>query len=187
MNKVFVKGMVCGRCIDAVKTELGSAGIALEQIALGELTLPASTAHSDHSLIAEKLAPLGFTLLEDKRTRIVKEVKALVAEVYSGDFDFPHRFRFSELLAQRTGRDYDLMSSQFSLSENTTIEKYLIDYRIGKVKEFLVYSGDALSDIAFKLGFSSVAHLSRQFRQQTGMNPSQFRLLHDGHPASYHH
>jgi AraC family transcriptional regulator len=120
---------------------------------------------------------LGFTLLEDKKEKLVKETKGLMAEVYSGSFDFPTRFRFSELAARRLQKDYDTISATFSAVENTTLEKYIIDFRIEKVKEFLVYTPQTLGDISFRLGFSSVAHLSRQFKEITGINPSYFKSI----------
>jgi AraC family transcriptional regulator len=80
-------------------------------------------------------------------------------------------------VSQELGKDYDSISMIFSIAENMTLEKYIIEYRIEKIKEFLAYSEDTLADISFKLGFSSVAHLSRQFKQQTGMTPSFFKQL----------
>ena len=106
---------------------------------------------------------------------MVKEIKQFVAQVYSGDFDFPERFRFSEFVKQKLQKEYDIISDAFIASEKKTIEQYIIDYRINKVKEFLVYSNFTLSDIAFKLNFTSMAHLSAQFKQQTGLTPSFFR------------
>jgi len=176
-HKIYIKGMVCQRCISIVKEELDKLGLHPDKISLGEITFSATTRDPDIFTLEEKIKPLGFTLLEDKKVKLVKEVKQLVAEVYSGDYDFPLRFRFSDLAAERMKRDYDTISTTFSISENTTLEKYIIDCRVEKIKEFLVYTNDTLADISFKLGFSSVAHLSRQFKQQTGMNPSHFKQL----------
>ena len=178
-NKIYIKGMVCQRCISYVKNQLESAGIPFDEISLGEVTLSPTAAVSDPLVIGNKLSPLGFTLIEDKRTKLVRDVKALIKELYSGDFDFPNRFRFSELLSQKLNKDYDTINMTFASLENSTLEKYIIDYRIEKVKEYLVYTNDTLADISFKLGFSSVAHLSRQFKQQTGINPSYFRQRRD--------
>lgn len=170
--------MVCQRCISTIKTELESLGIQTEEILLGEVTFSASPT-LDITRIEEKLKPLGFSILEDKRASIVKKVKQLVEEVYSGEFDFPTRFRFSELAVERLHKDYDTISSVFSSIENITIEKYIINLRIEKTKELLVYTSQTLTDISFKLGFSSVAHLSRQFKTVTGFNPSHYRDIRD--------
>ncbi|HEX5652322.1 MAG TPA: AraC family transcriptional regulator [Chitinophagaceae bacterium] len=176
-NKVLIKGMVCQRCITTVKDQLESAGLELEDINLGEVTLATHTSLPDAALIEQKLSPLGFSLLEDKKAKLVKEVKSLVGEVYNGVFDFPNDFRFSVLAAERLGKDYDTISTTFSSMENNTLEKYIINFRVEKIKELMVYTDDTLADISFKLGFSSVAHLSRQFKEQTGMTPSHFKQL----------
>lgn len=183
-QKIFIKGMVCHRCISTVKNELENIGLQLEDINLGEVTIAATALLPDSVFLEEKLKPLGFSLLEDKRKKLVNQVKKLVQEVYSGQYDFPIRFRFAELLTNKLGMVYDTASSIFSASENTTIERYIIDYRIEKVKEFLVYTNDTLADISFKLGFSSVAHLSRQFKTETGLNPSHFKEIRGRQQAS---
>lgn len=174
---VFIKGMVCNRCITTVTQELRQLGIELDEVNLGEVKFAINAPFTDHDVLNKKLAPLGFSVLENKRTKLVREVKQIAAEVYSGEFDFPHHFRFSDLLAQKLEKDYDFISQQFSAEEGTTIEKFIIDYRIEKIKEMLVYTSLSLADISFQLGFSSVAHLSRQFKQQTGLNPSHFKTM----------
>ena len=175
LQKIQIKGMVCQRCINTVRTELEKLGFQASDVSLGEviLTVPPSTPSS--SLLEEKLQQFGFSILEDKRQKLIKQVKDLVAEVYSGEYDFPNRFRFAELAAKRLDKEYDFISTIFSREEKITVEKYIIGYRIEKVKEFLKYSNTSLADISFRLGFSSVAHLSRQFKMETGLNPSHFR------------
>ena len=152
--------MVCFRCISTVKHELESIGLQMDDISLGEVTLSAGTEITDLNLIREQLKPFGFSLLEDKRARVVADVKQLIAVIYGGDFDN--------------------ISAVFSIREQKTIEKYMIDFRIEKIKEYLVYTPQTLADIAFRLGFSSVAHLSRQFKTFTGLNPSYFKSLQAG-------
>lgn len=176
-EKYFIKGMVCERCIRSVKQIAEDLGVLLADINLGEIVLKAPSEMIDEIQLETKLNFFGFILLKDKKKQQVQDTKKLVAEVYSGDFDFPHRFRFSELAANRLNKDYESISSLFSLSEGLTLEKFIIDYRIEKTKEFLVYTDDSLSHISFSLGFSSVAHLSKQFKSQTGLNPSHFRTL----------
>lgn len=177
MQKVYIKGMVCSRCISTVKFELESLGLKLNDINLGEVTLSADTNISDHRIIEEQLKPFGFSLLEDKRHKLVADVKRLAEEIYGGDFDFPIRFRFSQFIAKRLYRDYDNISATFSALEQVTLEKYIINYRIEKVKELLLYTSQTLASISFCLGFSSVGHLSRQFKAVTGFNPSYFRSI----------
>ena len=175
VSKLFIKGMVCQRCIQVIKTELEQLNIVPVKIDLGEVTIISSNYKIETTVIEEKLRPLGFQLLEDKKIKTVREIKDLVAEIYSGNYDFPNHFRFSDLVVTQLHKEYDTVSALFTLLEHQTIEKYIIDYRIGKIKEMLVYSSHSLSDIAFKLNYSSVAHLSRQFKQVTGLTPSYFK------------
>jgi AraC family transcriptional regulator len=176
-QSVFIKGMVCHRCITTVTQELHQLGIELDEVTLGEVKFAVNAPFTDYDALNKKLEPLGFSVLENKRSKLARQVKQLVAEVYSGEYDFPHHFRFSDLLAVRLEKDYDVISQQFSAEEGTTIEKFVIDYRIEKIKEMLLYTSLTLADISFQLGFSSVAHLSRQFKQQTGLTPSHFKAM----------
>lgn len=168
--------MVCQRCMMSVKEELQNLGHTPVKLSLGEVSYSPTEAHDEFAL-EQRLASLGFSILEDKKSKLAKDVKALIEEVYSGVFDFPERFRFAELVKQRLQKDYDTISDAFIEVEKKTIEQHMIDFRIGKVKEFLVYTNMTLSDIAFKLNFNSVAHLSTQFKQQTGLTPSYFKEI----------
>lgn len=169
--------MVCQRCISAVERQLNSIGIQLEEIVLGEVIFAANTSNPDLSLIEQKLAKYGFSLLEDPGQKLVKSVKEVVSEVYNGDYDFPHGFKFSSLVASRLNQDYETISALFSQIENITLEKFILQYRIEKVKEYLVYSDEKLSDLAFRFGYSSVAHVSSQFKLLTGLTPSHFKEI----------
>jgi len=173
---ISVKGMVCRRCQMTVETELQEMGHTPVKVSLGEVTFIPGDEH-DLAALEERLNVLGFRLLEDKKLKMTKDVKQLVEEVYGGNYDFPERFRFTDLVKQRFQKDYASISDAFIASEKKTIEQYIIDYRINKVKEFLVYSGLTLADIAFKLNFNSVAHLSAQFKQYTGLTPSFFKAI----------
>jgi AraC family transcriptional regulator len=175
-QKYYVNGMVCERCIYSVKETLEDLGIELVEVGLGEVTLVSNPGIKE-SLIEERLKSSGFTLLQDKRLKLLKDAKALVAEVYSGSFDFPNGFRFSSLVAERLSANNDVVNAAFTAIEQTTLEKYIIDFRINKVKELLVYTDNTLADISFALGFSSVAHLSKQFKSHTGLNPSHFKEI----------
>jgi AraC-like DNA-binding protein len=173
---LHIKGMVCQRCISSVKEALEELGLEVIHNELGMVTISSDNA-PDSRLIAEKLEALGFSLLEDKQQLLVEKIKELVATVYSGEFDFPEGFRFSKYAAEQLHKSYEILSSAFSAAESTTLEKYIIAYRVEKVKELLVYTPATLADISFRLGFSSEAHLSRQFKAQTGLNPSYFIKL----------
>jgi AraC family transcriptional regulator len=182
-KKYYVKGMVCERCIHKVKETLEGLGIEVAELALGEVTL-VSGSQIKEAVIEDALKPLGFSLVHDKRLTLVKDTKALVAEVYSGNFDFPKGFRFASFAAERLKTNYDAISTAFSATELTTLEKYIIDFRINIIKELLVYTNKTLADIAFDLGFSSVAHLSKQFKSYTGLNPSYFKEIKSNKSAT---
>jgi AraC family transcriptional regulator len=173
---IFIKGMVCRRCVMVIEEELKDLGHEPLQVGLGEVTV-IDSGKLDKAELEKRLAALGFSLLEDRKVKTVSEVKALVEEVYSGDYDFPDNFRFSKLVKERFGKDYDAVSDVFIAMEKRTIEQYIIDFRINKVKEYLVYSNLTLADIAFRLNYNSVAHLSAQFKQYTGLTPSHFKEI----------
>jgi len=174
---IYIKGMVCERCILTVRQELNALNIPVADIKLGEVTTLTALTAPDISAIEQRLKPLGFAILEDKKTKLVREVKQLVEQVYSGQYDFPTNFRFSNAVQDFFNKDYDSVSAIFSQLDNITLETYIIGFRIEKVKEFLVYSDDRLADIAFKLGFSSTSHVSRQFKMETGLSTSHFRKI----------
>jgi len=165
--------MLCKRCIDVVKDELQTLGYKPLDVSLGEAIIE-QTATFDNSLLGRRLGAHGFSVLINRKVKLVADVKNLVTEVYSGNFDFPDKFRFAQLVASRLG-SYELLSDTFIAAENKSLEKYIIEFRIAKVKEFLLYSNYSLSEIAYRLNFSSVAHLSAQFKQVTGMTPSFFK------------
>ena len=126
-TQLFIKGMVCQRCISIVKSELEQLGMQPVKVSLGQVTVTTANQLLGTEVIEEKLAPLGFHLLEDKKIKTIKEIKRLVEEVYSGEYDFPDHFRFSDLIANIFHKDYDKLSALFSLVEHQTLEKYIID------------------------------------------------------------
>lgn len=168
--------MVCQRCVMTVEAELQNMGHIPLKMSLGEVSYLPTEAH-DQEMLESRLATLGFSIVEDSKAKLTKAVKRLIEEVYGGAFDFPDRFRFSDLVKKRCQKDYESISDAFIVTEKETIEQYIIRFRINKVKEYLVYSNLTLSDIAFQLNFSSVAYLSAQFKQQTGLTPSYFREI----------
>ena len=175
---VFVKGMVCQRCIKTITTELEKINLQPEEVMLGELRFSSDKLNVDLKLLNDKIQPLGFSILENKKEKDASIVKKMIHEVYNGEFDFPEGFLFSVYLSKFMGKSYDAISHSFSSEEGTTIEKYLIAYRIEKAKELLLYTEYTLTEVSFKLGFSSTAHISRQFKQYTGMTPSEFKMMH---------
>ncbi len=172
-----IKGMVCDRCISAVQQALFAIGHQVTRIYLGEVSIKTEGVQPDISTIESALSSLGLSILEDKQAKIIKQVKDVIASVYSGDFDFPYIFRLSALLQEQLRKDYDAISAMFSAAEGITLESYAINYRMNKVKEFLEHTDSTLSDIAFRLGFNSAAHLSKQFKDMTGLTTGHYKLI----------
>ena len=169
--------MVCDRCISAVKTELNSLGVEIEQIQLGEVDV-ISSATLDLKLIAKKLQAQGFELIDDQKSQLINRLKSSIIEEIRADQ--PHRKaseNFSVYLANTLNADYTQLSKTFSSLEGRTIEKYIIAQKIEYVKELLIYNELSLSEIAWKLNYSSVQYLSNQFKKATGLTPTNFKGL----------
>ena len=176
-RKLVIKGMVCNRCIIMVQSVIVGLGLTIKEINLGEVTIILTSDSADWVKVEQRISDLGFTILEDKKERLIREIKELVRTVYSGDFDFGPDFRFSDLVQKHLLKSYEVISSVFSSSEGMNLEKYIMQYRIEMVKGLLMYSNSSLADISFNLGFSSVAHLSKQFKQHTGLTITHFREI----------
>lgn len=171
-----IKNMVCDRCVMVVRTELERAGCRVLAVRLGEAEVEGELPPGEKVRLAERLEALGFELLEDRRARMIEAVKRAVIELVRAEEVMPD-VRLSEYLQERLRVDYRQISTLFSETEGRTVEKYFIAQKIERVKELLVYDELSLGEIAFRLGYSSVAHLSAQFKQVTGMTPSRYKLM----------
>lgn len=168
--------MVCDRCVLTVKATIEEMGYTPVRLSLGQVSfLPGHT--PDKAELDRRLDKLGLRVLEDKETHLIARIKELVKEVYSGDFDFPVHFRFADLVRHNLQVDYEEAASAFIHLEKTTLEQYIIEYRLDRVKEMLVYTDQTLASIAFRLNFNSTAHLSAQFKQRTGLTASHFKEI----------
>lgn len=174
---LHIKNMVCPRCVKMVKYVLEHEGQVVQDVTLGKAVLETSPDAEATARIAKALQDEGFLLLDDRKTQIVEAIKNFVVEtVHYGELDEMNE-NFSTLLSAKLQKDYHMLSKLFSETENTTIEQFIIQQKIEKVKELLVYGELTLSEIAYKLGYSSVAHLSGQFKKVTGLTPSHFKQL----------
>jgi AraC-like DNA-binding protein len=171
--------MVCNRCKMAVATELQDAKIQAETIELGEVTLKQVPEQGQLSQLRTRLQSLGFELIDDQKSKVIERIKTLIIEQVHYSADLP-RFKLSVWLAEQLKYDYHYLSNLFSAVEGQTIEKYHIAQKVERVKELMVYNELTLSEIAFQTGYSSVAHLSSQFKQVTGLTPTAFIAL-QGH------
>ena len=170
--------MVCNRCIKVVKEEFENLGLQIKSIQLGEVEVINDQSKLDMKAIENVLVKNGFELLDDKNAKIIEKVKVSIINLVNKMSDGNAiNINFSEYLANKTGLNYHYLSTLFSSLEGTTIEKYFIHLKIEKVKELLVYGELTLSEISYKLGYSSVQHLSNQFKKVTGLTPSYFKSL----------
>ena len=165
--------MVCPRCIAAVQQLLDALDFNPVDVQLGEATIKKELTQKETLLLKEKLNELGFELLEDSKIQLTEKIKAII-------INHIHHLEegyvlFSELLSKEIHKDYSAISKLFSATEGITIEQFIILQKIEKVKELLQYNQMTLSEIAYKMGYSSVAHLSAQFRKTTGITPSVYR------------
>lgn len=166
--------MVCNRCIAAVKQELEKLTSKPFSVSLGEVVLEVPLTEKQTSQFREGLDILGFELLDDQKQKQIEKIKTLlIAKVQNGELE--EHFSISEYLGKSLRKDYSAISRLFSDVEGMTIEQYFMLLKIEKVKEWLTYDELTLSEIAWKLGYSSTAHLSAQFKKMTGLTPSHFK------------
>jgi AraC family transcriptional regulator len=183
---LYIKNMVCNRCIRVVKEELQKLGYDVRHVELGEAELGNNITKKDIGTIKAILFNNGFDLIEDENAKIIESVKtAIITLVHHNHDAAPMKMKYSEYIAKHVGRDYHFLSTLFSSVENVTIEHYIIKQKIERVKELMKYGDHSLSEIAYMMNYSSVQHLSNQFKSITGLTPTQFKKLSPKH--SLHH
>lgn len=175
---LFVKNMVCHRCILAVKEILIKLSIPFQQVSIGEIHLLESISKEQSDLLSTNLVKIGLELIDNRMRGMVEKIKQLVLMRARKEVDAKeHKMKLSVFLSEHLHHEYTYLSSFFSAIEGRTIENYFIEQRIEKVKELLVYKEMTLSEIAFEMEYSSVAHLSNQFKKITGLTPSHFKQV----------
>lgn len=177
MKKILIKNMVCDRCITVVRQQVEALGHPIARIKLGEVEFVKPVGAYKLAEIETALIDHGFELLKGRDAAAVEKVKKLILDHLHWREQKPSSMNFSDYLAKEIGMNYFAISKLFSSTEVLTIEKFLILQKIERVKELLVYNQKSLSEIAFELEYSSVSHLSRQFKSVTGLTPSSFRKL----------
>jgi AraC-like DNA-binding protein len=161
----------------AVKDILNRLDIPFIDVKLGEVILSRPREEFDMEQLKKQLHAVGFELIEDQQVRLVEKIKAIILELIRNPEAHKNPYNFSTYLSQQLGRNYHYLSNIFSAKEGITIEKYMIYQKIEYVKELLIYDELSLSEIAWKLNYSSVAHLSNQFKQVTGFAPTAFKKM----------
>ena len=174
--KLFIKNMVCNRCIMVVKAELEKLGLHPINVALGEAEILEEISEIKKNQLLENLKSIGFDFIDDKKCKVAEKIKNLILElVHSKNNEI--KINLSTFLSENLNQDYKSLSNLFSEIEKVTIEKYFINQKIEKVKELMIYDEMNLNEIANYLNYSSVAHLSNQFKKVTGFSPTNFKHM----------
>ncbi len=174
--ELYIKNMVCNRCITAVKVVLEQECVLYSNIQLGKVELIKPITQNQILNVKGVLKNLGFELLMDKSSQVVEQIKNLIVKNVHYSLE-PLKTNLSLYLITKLKQDYSVLSKLFSEKEKITIEHFYILQKIERVKELLVYKELTLSEIAFQLNYSSVAHLSTQFKKITGFTPTYFKSL----------
>lgn len=173
---LIVRNMVCDRCKRVVREELEKLGLSVNRVELGEVEIEKLPAGVTLDNVRLTLQQNGFDLVDDRKQSLVEHMKVLlINEIQHLKGERLPIENYSTFLERKLGYEYSYLSGLFSASEGQTLEKYSIALKIEKVKEWLRYDELTLGEIAWRLNYSSVQHLSNQFRQVTGQTPGQFR------------
>jgi len=175
-NKLLIKNMVCQRCVLTVENILTDLKIPFHKISLGEVDLEEKLTDTDLKKIDQELSNVGFELIEGRVNKIIEDIKKSVMEYLNLGME-RENLKLSLFIVKRIPYDYSYLSDLFSTIEGKTIEQFFILMRIEKVKELLVYDQLSLTEISYQTGFSSVHHLSAQFKKVTGLTPSHFKKI----------
>jgi AraC-like DNA-binding protein len=174
--RLYIKNMVCIRCKMVVKAELEKLGIGYILIELGQVEISQELSSEQMSQLDVALRRSGLELIDDKKGVLIEKIKCIIIETvhYSEE---KIKVNLSDYISDKLNYDYTYLASLFSEVTGITIEKFYIGHKIEKAKELLVYNELNLTEIAYNLGYSSVAHLSNQFKKFTGLTPSHFKKL----------
>lgn len=175
---VLIKNMVCHRCVMAVENILQTESIPFHKVIFGEIHLCDELSIEQKSRLLQNLDKIGFEMIDNQTSGLVEKIKGLVIKRARNETSVDEsKIKLSMYLSERVHHEYTYLSSLFSSVEGRTIENYFIEQRIEKAKELLIYDQLTLSQIAFDLEYSSVAHLSTQFKKITGLTPTYFKAI----------
>ena len=172
--KLYIKNMVCIRCKMVVKQELEKLDLHYTNVELGEANIIENLSHEQKNEFKAGLLKFGLELLDDKKSILIEKIKKVIVELIHYA-DEPTKVNFSDYLCEKLNHDYTYLGNLFSEVVGINIEHYIIMHKIKRVKELLVYDELSLTEISYKLHYSSVAHLSNQFKKITGLTPSHFK------------
>ncbi len=174
--KIYIKYMVSLRCKMIVKDEMEKHGLAVSSVELGVVETPNEVSESQMTSLRDNLFKSGLIVLDDKKSILIEKIKAVIIEMIHYDDELP-KVNYSNYISEKLSYDYTYLSNIFSEVKGITIQQYIIQHKIEKVKELLLYDELNLTEIAYKLHYSSVGHLSAQFKKITGLTPSFYKKL----------
>ncbi|MGL5015396.1 MAG: helix-turn-helix domain-containing protein [Bacteroidales bacterium] len=178
MDTIYIKNMVCDRCIFVVRTIFAQHLITIHNIRLGEVEIVTPLTSDQQEKLRVSLEEVGFEVMDNRRSKLIEQIKSTIRELVHRH-DCALKVNISDYLSEHLNHDYSAISSLFSEVEGTTVEKFYIAQKIERVKELLVYDDLSLSEIALRLNYSSTAHLSNQFKKVTGLTPTFYKQLTD--------
>ncbi|MDO8930247.1 MAG: AraC family transcriptional regulator [Bacteroidota bacterium] len=174
--ELHIKNMVSNRCKLIVQSELEKLGLSYTAINLGSAEITEDISQENRNLLDFNLKKYGLSIIEDKKAMLVEKIKNIIIELvhYSEN---QLKVNFSDYLSERLNYDYTYLANLFSEHKGITIEHYFVSHKIERVKELLIYGELNITEIAYRLHYSSVAHLSNQFKKITGLTPSHYKHL----------
>lgn len=170
--------MVSLRCKMVVKEELKKLGLHFIVVDLGEIEIMEDMTDSQHDALKAALLDSGLELMDDKRAVLIEKITNVIVEMVHYDDELP-KVNYSDYISEKLHYDYTYLSNLFSEIKGMTIQQFIILHKIERVKELMMYDELNLTEISYRLQYSSVAHLSNQFKKITGLTPSQYKMLKD--------
>lgn len=176
--KLYIKYMVSNRCKLAVKEELRKLGLHFIVVELGEIDIMEDISEVQRDIFKAALLDYGLELMDDKRAVLIEKVKNIIIEMIHHSDEVP-KMNVSDILSKKLDYNYTYLANLFSEVQGTTIEQFIILHKIERIKELIIYDELNITEIAWKMNYSSVAHLSNQFKKITGLSPTHFKQLKD--------
>jgi AraC-like DNA-binding protein len=174
--KIYIKYMVSHRCKLVVMAALDQLGLSYGIVELGEVVIKEEISQKQHDQLALSLMKSGLELMDNKKAILIEKIKNIIIEMVHYSDEVP-RITFSSYLSEKLDFNYTYLANLFSQTTGTTIEHYIIIQKVERVKELLLYDELNITEISYKLDYSSVAHLSSQFKKITGLTPSYFKKI----------
>jgi AraC-like DNA-binding protein len=176
--KLHIKYMVSNRCKMAVKEELKKLGLHFIVVDLGEVEIMENISGEQQEQLKIALLNSGLELMDDKRAMLIEKIKNTIIEMVHHT-DETIKMNFSDFLSQKLNHNYTYLANLFSEVQGTSIEQFIISHKVERIKELIIYGELNITEIAWKMNYSSVAHLSNQFKKVTGLSPSHFKQMKD--------